>query len=174
MAIIAPRCGQCSSKICPPPLYPIHCPRPKEVLVFVPAELFFWGELGFHQSLGWKSTSPVTFIFEFTASFWFCRGASQNSQNHPPDGNRVLPRGNSSLHQVMLHGLSSLPEGRSVNLVSRSEPSSALIRLRANHLMDVLGWDQLRVTAEESEAMGRLGAPKKIPKETIRHLLRVS
>ena len=77
---------------------------------------------------------------------------------------------NSPLHEVMLQGLSSAAEGINVILVSRSNPPPALVRLRANHLMEMVGWNELRLTPGESQAMVRLRAKQKIPKETIHRL----
>ena len=41
----------------------------------------------------------------------------------------------SPLHEIILNGLSRIPEGINMILISRSEPPPALIRLRANNLM---------------------------------------
>jgi len=74
---------------------------------------------------------------------------------------------NSPFHEVILNGLSIIPEGINVIMISRSDPPPALIRLRANHQMEILGWDKLRLTVEESEGIIRLRASKKQPKDTI-------
>jgi LuxR family maltose regulon positive regulatory protein len=76
----------------------------------------------------------------------------------------------SPFHEVILNGLSNIPQGINVILVSRSEPPSALIRLRANNLMNILGWDELRLTQEESGAILRLRSKQKLSKETIQHM----
>jgi LuxR family maltose regulon positive regulatory protein len=76
----------------------------------------------------------------------------------------------SPLHEIILNGLSTIPEGINVILISRSETPPALIQLRANNLMGVLGWDELRLTQEESSAIIRLRSKQKVPKETIGHL----
>ncbi len=47
---------------------------------------------------------------------------------------------------MILNGLSNIPEGINVILISRSDPPPALIRLRANHQMEVLGWNDLRLS----------------------------
>ncbi|MDH4258545.1 MAG: hypothetical protein OEV50_07000, partial [Candidatus Aminicenantes bacterium] len=74
---------------------------------------------------------------------------------------------NSPLPEVILNGLSRIPEGINVILISRSEPPPALIRLRANHQMEVLGWNNLRLTLKESEGIVRLRAQQKKAKDTI-------
>jgi ATP/maltotriose-dependent transcriptional regulator MalT len=77
---------------------------------------------------------------------------------------------NSSFHEIISNGLSRVPEGINVIMISRSEPPPALIRLRANHLMEVLGWDELRLTSDESKGIARLRAKQKLSKEAIQHL----
>ena len=52
----------------------------------------------------------------------------------------------SSFHEIIFNGLSNIPQGKNIILISRSEPPSILIRLRANNLMSILGWDELRLT----------------------------
>jgi len=76
----------------------------------------------------------------------------------------------SPFHEVILNGLSRIPEGINIILISRSEPPPELIRLRANNLMNVLGWDELRLTLEESTGIIRLRSKRKLSKETVRHL----
>ncbi len=77
---------------------------------------------------------------------------------------------NSPFHEVILNGLSRIPEGINVILISRTEPPPALIRLRANNLMGNLGWEELRLNPEESGSIVRSKTRQKLPKETIRHL----
>jgi len=86
--------------------------------------------------------------------------AFDNYHEVPPD---------SLLHEIILNGLSRIPEGINMILISRSEPPSAFIRLRANHQMEVVGWDDLRLTFEESVGMVRLRS-KKLSRETVKHL----
>jgi len=81
---------------------------------------------------------------------------------------------NSPVHEILLNGLSRIPKSTNVILISRSEPPPALIRLRANHLMGVLGWDELRLTLEESAGMIRLRLKRRQSKETIEHLQKVT
>jgi ATP/maltotriose-dependent transcriptional regulator MalT len=77
---------------------------------------------------------------------------------------------NSSLHEIILNGISRIPEGINVILISRSEPPPAFIRLRANHQMETIGWDELRFTFEESVGMARLRSEQKLSRETVKHL----
>jgi LuxR family transcriptional regulator, maltose regulon positive regulatory protein len=56
----------------------------------------------------------------------------------------------SPLHDVMMIGLSSLPDGINIIVVSRKAPPAAYTRLIANNVMSRLGWDEVRLTEEES------------------------
>jgi ATP/maltotriose-dependent transcriptional regulator MalT len=62
----------------------------------------------------------------------------------------------SPFHEVILNGLSQIPEGVNVILISRRDPSPILTRLYANHLMKILGWNELRLTLEETMGIVRL------------------
>ena len=73
----------------------------------------------------------------------------------------------SSIHGAILKGLSNLPTGINAILISRSGPPSALVRLRANHLMEILPWKDLRLTVEESAGIIKLRSKQKFSKETI-------
>ena len=73
----------------------------------------------------------------------------------------------SSIHEAILKGLSNLPPGINAILISRSGPPSALIRLRANHLMEILSWKDLRLTIEESTGIVKLRSRQRVSKETI-------
>ncbi|MBI5446786.1 MAG: hypothetical protein HY900_36930 [Deltaproteobacteria bacterium] len=59
-------------------------------------------------------------------------------------------------HETLLEGLLGTPEGMRVILISRAAPPSALVRLRARRKMDVIGWDDLRLTRDETEAIVQL------------------
>ncbi len=79
-----------------------------------------------------------------------------------------------SFHEIILNGLSRLPKGIKAILVSRRDPPSALIRLRANNEMEILGWDELRLTLEESKGIIRLRARERQANETISLLHRAA
>ena len=70
------------------------------------------------------------------------------------DGYQEVPA-QSLLHVVMRDALSELPPGGCVMIVSRTDPPPSMARLRANRAMDVLGWNELRLTEEESNAIAR-------------------
>jgi LuxR family maltose regulon positive regulatory protein len=77
-------------------------------------------------------------------------------------------------HEIILNGLSRFPEGVRTILVSRRDPPPTLVRLQANHQMEILGWDKLRLTPEESGGIIRLRARKKQTKDTISLLHRAA
>lgn len=59
-------------------------------------------------------------------------------------------------HEVMRDALSEIPPEICVVLISRSDPPPAMARLRANRAIEVLGWNELRLTQEESNAFVKL------------------
>ena len=73
----------------------------------------------------------------------------------------------STMHEAILKGLSDLPPGINALLISRSGPPAALIRLRANHLLGILPWKELRLTIEESAGIVKLRSRQRVSKETI-------
>jgi len=76
----------------------------------------------------------------------------------------------SNFHDVICNGLSTIPEGTNVILISRHDLPPALSRLRANGLIKALGWDELRLSLEESGGIVRLREEGKTSKETIKRL----
>ncbi len=56
----------------------------------------------------------------------------------------------SGFHDILVHGLDAVPEGITVLVLSRSEPPAPLARLRANNRLQLIGWDDIRFTPEES------------------------
>jgi len=87
------------------------------------------------------------------------------------DNYQDVPAG-AALHEILLTGLSSLPEGMNAVLISRSDPPPGLIRLQANHLMEIIGWKDLQLTLDESEGMVRLRAKNKLSRKAIRRMHR--
>ncbi|MBI4195085.1 MAG: tetratricopeptide repeat protein [Betaproteobacteria bacterium] len=70
------------------------------------------------------------------------------------DGYQDVPA-QSAFHTVMRDALSEIPPDGCVLIVSRMDPPAAMARLRANRALDVLGWNELRLTQEESNAIAR-------------------
>lgn len=53
------------------------------------------------------------------------------------------------LHRALLAGLSRIPEGLAVIIISRNGPPTKFSRLRVNRQMALLGWEQLRLSERE-------------------------
>ena len=74
------------------------------------------------------------------------------------DGYQEVPA-SSPFHEVLRVALETLaPEGR-VIVVSRGDPPPTLARLRANRALQVIGWDDLRLTREETGAIAARRRP---------------
>jgi tetratricopeptide (TPR) repeat protein len=87
------------------------------------------------------------------------------------DNYQDVPEG-SPFHEVINTGLSVLPEGITVMLVSRTEPPKAFARLRANNMVGSLGWHDLRLTENESKAVARLHKKKALSQKAIKEFYR--
>jgi ATP/maltotriose-dependent transcriptional regulator MalT/DNA-binding SARP family transcriptional activator len=85
------------------------------------------------------------------------------------DDYQKVPAG-SPFHEVIRNGISKIPEGLNVILISHTYPPPILIRILANHQMALLGWNTLRLTLEESEGIVGLQAQENESKETTLHL----
>ena len=55
------------------------------------------------------------------------------------------------LHQCLIDGLTRIPEDVTIILISRSSPPAAYLRYQANREMDILGWNDLRLSLNEFE-----------------------
>ncbi|RPJ06020.1 MAG: hypothetical protein EHM36_07535 [Deltaproteobacteria bacterium] len=80
----------------------------------------------------------------------------------------------SKFHEMIHHGLDVTPERVAVFILSRGEPPPALARLRANNKMNFLGWDELRLTFDESARIVRQRTRGIERKETIEHLYKAT
>ncbi|NNG46564.1 MAG: hypothetical protein HKM86_05535, partial [Deltaproteobacteria bacterium] len=80
----------------------------------------------------------------------------------------------STFHSMLRDGLSLLPPGICVTLISRKQPPSMFARLRASQGMEVIGWKELRLSPRETEGIARLRWKGKGGKETIRKLQNIS
>jgi len=76
----------------------------------------------------------------------------------------------SPFHDVIRHGLSNIPKGINVILISRSQPPPVLIHMQANNMMEMIGWQDLRLTLKESINVVKLQARRKILPEAIEHI----
>lgn len=73
-------------------------------------------------------------------------------------------------HEVMRNGFETIPEGIKVIAISRREPPTEFARLRANNSLEVIGWDKLKLSMEESSGIMRLKLKKRGSKEFIREI----
>jgi len=59
-------------------------------------------------------------------------------------------------HEILNAGIEHVPSGILIICISREDPPKTFARLKANSLMKTIGWDELKFTLEESNAMVRL------------------
>ena len=76
----------------------------------------------------------------------------------------------SDFQTVINAGLSSLPQGVNVIMLSRTDPPPAYARLRATGEMSILCWEDIRLTAEESNAIAMLKSGSDLPDKTLSQL----
>jgi DNA-binding SARP family transcriptional activator len=77
----------------------------------------------------------------------------------------VLP--DSLFHAVIREALSVIPEGINVFILSRTGPTPALARARANNHLDLLGWPELRLRNDEARELVRFLSRKEYSDEVI-------
>jgi len=68
------------------------------------------------------------------------------------DGCHEVPA-SSPLHEVLRLAIQELPPGGTLILVSRGDPGASLARLVANRALALIGWDELRLTREETASL---------------------
>lgn len=85
------------------------------------------------------------------------------------DNYQAIPE-ESLFHEAIKHGLSEIPAGINVIVVSRQDPSAFFARMRANRTMEVIGWDELKFNFDESRRMIRHRGYKWLPNELHRQL----
>ncbi|UCD47870.1 MAG: hypothetical protein JSV28_03445, partial [Deltaproteobacteria bacterium] len=76
----------------------------------------------------------------------------------------------SEIHAVFRDGLSLLPPGIRVVIISREQPPTQFARLRAGQGMEVIGWKEIRLSPKETEGIAHLRWKGKEARETIRTL----
>lgn len=76
----------------------------------------------------------------------------------------------SSFHEIIRAGMNELPNDGHVIFISRLEPPSILARFRANEIMETIGWNDLKLTREESDGIVKLKS-RKIPHKKQLNLL---
>jgi two-component SAPR family response regulator len=84
-----------------------------------------------------------------------------NYQNTPPE---------SMLHEVIKEGLSVVPDGIRIVLISRSGPSPEFVLLHANNKMNLIGWDELRFTFDEVRIFLKTRGRREVAGEVLKTL----
>ncbi|MDM8549731.1 BTAD domain-containing putative transcriptional regulator [Desulfobacterales bacterium HSG2] len=80
----------------------------------------------------------------------------------------------SLFHKMICSGLAQIPEGINIILISRSEPPPVLIHTYVKHQAEILGYEDLRLTPEESADIVRRMANENPAEETLRHLHKIT
>ena len=75
----------------------------------------------------------------------------------------------SQFHQVMREALAELPQGGCAILASRGDPPAEMARLRASRAVAMLGWDELRLSREETDSIARQRR-RDLPPEALEQL----
>ena len=78
------------------------------------------------------------------------------------DGWHEVPT-SSPLHEVLRVAIQEVPPGGCLILVSRGDPPASLARLRANQTLCMIGWDELRLTREETGSIAAQRLPRLAP-----------
>jgi LuxR family maltose regulon positive regulatory protein len=68
----------------------------------------------------------------------------------------------SPLHAVACEGVRAAPPGISLVFISRGMPPAAMAPLRAGRRLTVLGWDDIRLTADETSGIAALHAGERV------------
>ena len=71
------------------------------------------------------------------------------------DNYQEIPSG-SAIHEIIRTGQSAFPENISSIIISRSEPPAAFAAMDAGNRLHTIGWNDLKLTPEESEGIARL------------------
>ena len=77
----------------------------------------------------------------------------------------------SRFHEIMVDALTSLPDGVTVILISRSEPGPAFARLRTLNAMSFIGWEDLKFSFEEARTLSR-AVKNQLPDAVMEQLYR--
>jgi DNA-binding SARP family transcriptional activator len=84
------------------------------------------------------------------------------------DYQEVAP--DSLFHEVIRNGLSQIPPGINIILISRRDPPPALIRTCMSHQTEILNYSSLRLTSEESREIIRLRTSGTFSEDAMCHL----
>jgi len=84
------------------------------------------------------------------------------------DGYQEIPP-QSAFHGVILDAVLEMPSDGCIIIISRSDPPPSMVRLRANRAMDVISWNDLRLTKDETEEIVSLWYIE-LSEENLQHL----
>lgn len=85
-----------------------------------------------------------------------------NYQTIPPDA---------AFHEIMQTAMSGMPEGIRTIILSRTDPPPAFAGMFAGNRATLMGWDDLRLTPEESKAVVRLSKGSRLAGGTIDQII---
>jgi ATP/maltotriose-dependent transcriptional regulator MalT/DNA-binding SARP family transcriptional activator len=85
------------------------------------------------------------------------------------DNYQAIPE-RSLFHETIQHGLSEVPAGINVIIISRQDPPNHFTRMRANRTMELIEWDELKFNFDESKRMVRHLGHKRLPNELLQQL----
>lgn len=71
-----------------------------------------------------------------------------------------------ALHKILPQAFAEIPKGINVMVISRAAPPASVARLQATHEVALLDWNAMRLTDEESVAVGRLHDRDKLRPDT--------
>lgn len=77
----------------------------------------------------------------------------------------------SLFHKIFQVGVSSMPEGVSVVIISRAEPPPGYATAFATNRMRMLGWEDLRLSSDEAKQIIRIKARRRLPDGTVRSII---
>jgi len=84
-----------------------------------------------------------------------------------------LAKGDADLDATVAMAIGLLPEHGNIAVVSREQPSPAYCRLLGNEMLQLIGWDDLRLTPEEMRGISSLRQSKH-PKSCLKHIESIS
>ncbi len=77
----------------------------------------------------------------------------------------------SILHEIIHNALSCIPKGVNIIIISRSSPPPILSRLRLKQLMEVVTWEDIRLTTDEAYGIASTKGKKNLSDAGVRSLL---
>ena len=81
-----------------------------------------------------------------------------NYQDAPPD---------SGFHEMVAHALDTVPEGINLVILSRNLPPQQLAKFQANNRLQLISWDDIRFTWEESGELMKVQGRERPDKKTV-------